>query len=76
VALLKRAGWTRRAVPVVLTGGVLQSSNLIRRAFTRHLRRFAPQALVELLERPPVAGALGLARALTRARLIRAGPQT
>jgi glucosamine kinase len=66
VALLKRAGWTRRAVPVVLTGGVLQSSSLIRRAFARHLRRFAPQARVELLERPPVAAALGLARALTQ----------
>ena len=64
VALLKRAGWTRRSTPVVTTGGVFQSSNLIRRAFARHLRRFAPQARVEMLERPPVEGALWLARTL------------
>ena len=66
VALLKRAGWTRRSTPVVTTGGVFKSSNLIRRAFARHLRRFAPQARVELLERPPVEGALWLARALDK----------
>jgi N-acetylglucosamine kinase-like BadF-type ATPase len=66
VALLKRAGWTRRAVPVVLTGGVFQSSPRIRRAFARHLRRLAPQARLEQLERPPVAGALWLARSLSR----------
>jgi N-acetylglucosamine kinase len=64
VALLKRAGWTRRSTPVVTTGGVFRSSNLIRRAFARHLRRFTPQARVEMLERPPVEGALWLARAL------------
>ncbi|HMD86232.1 MAG TPA: BadF/BadG/BcrA/BcrD ATPase family protein [Terriglobia bacterium] len=63
-ALLKRAGWTERSMPVVTTGGVFKSSILIRRAFTRHLRRFAPQARVELLERPPVEGALWLARGL------------
>ena len=64
VALLKRAGWTRRSTPVVTTGGVFKSSLLIRRAFVRHLRRFAPQAHVELLEHPPVEGALWLARTL------------
>ncbi len=65
-ALLKRAGWTDRATPVVTTGGVFKASNLIRRAFTRHLRRCAPQARVELLERPPVEGALWLARNLDK----------
>ena len=64
VALLKRAGWMRRVTPVITSGGVFQSSNLIRRAFTRRLRRFAPQARVELLQRRPVEGALWLARAL------------
>jgi N-acetylglucosamine kinase len=64
IALLKRAGWTRHATPVVTTGGVFRSSILIRRAFARHLRRFAPRTRVELLERPPVEGALWLARAL------------
>ncbi len=64
IALLKRAGWTRRATPVVLSGGVLQSSELIRRAFARYLRRAAPRARLELLKRPPVEGALWLARAM------------
>ncbi len=63
-ALLKRAGWVRRSVPVVCTGGVFQSSPLIQRAFARQLRRFAPLTRVELLNRPPVEGALFLARSL------------
>ncbi|MGO8788489.1 MAG: N-acetylglucosamine kinase [Terriglobia bacterium] len=66
VALLTRAGWTRESMHVVTTGGVFQSSSLIRRAFTRQLRRFAPLARVELLERPPVEGALWLARNLDK----------
>jgi N-acetylglucosamine kinase-like BadF-type ATPase len=63
-ALLKRAGWMRCSMPVVTTGGVFKSSQFIRRAFTRHLRRLAPEARVEMLERPPVEGALWLARRL------------
>ena len=62
VALLKRAEWTRRSTPVVTSGGVFRSSSLIRRSFARHLRRFAPLARMEMLERPPVEGALWLAR--------------
>jgi N-acetylglucosamine kinase-like BadF-type ATPase len=62
MALLKRAGWTRRRIPVVLTGGVFRSSDLIRRAFARHLGRRAPRVRLEMLERPPVEGALWLAR--------------
>ena len=65
-ALLKRAGWIRRSTPVVTTGGVFQSSPLIRHAFARHLRRFAPLARVELMARPPVEGALWLARNLDK----------
>ena len=61
-ALLERARWMRRSVPVVLTGGVFQSSSLIRRTFARELRRHAPLAHVEMLARPPVEGALWLAR--------------
>jgi glucosamine kinase len=64
IALLKRAGWSRRTMHVVTTGGLFRSSNLIRRAFARHLRRLAPLARPELLERPPVEGALWLARDL------------
>ena len=63
IVVLKRAGWLRRAVQVVCAGGVFRSSRLIRRAFERQVRRIAPRARVELLERPPVEGALWLARA-------------
>ncbi len=65
VALLKRLGWQRRAVPVVCAGGVFRSSQMIRRSFARHLRRHVPRARVLLLRRPPVEGALALARALS-----------
>ena len=68
IALLKQANWMRRSTPVVTSGGVFKSSILIRRAFARHLRRFAPQARVEMLEHPPVEGALWLARNLGRER--------
>jgi N-acetylglucosamine kinase-like BadF-type ATPase len=68
VALLKRAGWARRSVPVVCTGGVFRSSHRIRYAFAREVRRFAPKAWVELLARPPVEGALWLARTHATAR--------
>ena len=63
-ALLKRGGWRRRVIHVATTGGVFESSQLIRRAFVRHLRRTAPQARVEMLAHPPVEGALWLARTL------------
>jgi len=66
VALLARAGWMRRATPVVTTGGVFNSSILIRRTFARHLRRLAPLARVQLLGCPPVEGALWLARDLDK----------
>jgi len=62
IALLQRGRWTRGAIPVVTTGGVFRSSPLIRRAFARYLGRIAPQARVEMLQRPPVEGALWLAR--------------
>jgi N-acetylglucosamine kinase-like BadF-type ATPase len=62
MALLKRVGWTRRSVPVVCTGGVFASSPLIVRALARQLRRLAPLARIEMLERHPIEGALWLAR--------------
>jgi N-acetylglucosamine kinase-like BadF-type ATPase len=64
VALLKRADWTRNSTHVVTSGGVFKSSKLIREAFTHHLRRYAPLARVEMLEHPPVEGAIWLARNL------------
>ncbi len=66
IALLKRARWTRRSVPVVLSGGVFQSSGMIRGAFARYLGRAAPRARVELLKRRPVEGALWLARGMVK----------
>jgi N-acetylglucosamine kinase len=67
-ALLKRAGWVRHPIPVVTTGGVFQSGALIRHAFVRQLRRIAPQARAEMLTRPPVEGAVWLARHLGKKR--------
>jgi hypothetical protein len=64
--LLKWAGWTRNSTHVVTSGGVFKSSKLIRESFTRHVRRFAPLARVEMLEDSPVQGALWLARNLGR----------
>lgn len=64
VALLKRLGWLRRAVPVVCAGGVFRASPRIRRSFAFHLHRRAPNARILLHRQPPVLGALALARDL------------
>jgi len=64
-ALLKRAGWQHRSPPVFTSGGVFRSHR-VRQSFARHLRRIAPQARIEPLERPAVEGALWLARSLDR----------
>ncbi|HUU15037.1 MAG TPA: hypothetical protein VM182_15215, partial [Terriglobia bacterium] len=64
VALLKRLGWLRRAVPVVCAGGVFRASPRIRRSFAFHLHRRAPKARILLHRQPPVLGALALAREL------------
>lgn len=73
-ALIRRFGWQRRVVPVVGAGGVLRSSPRLRRSFTRHLRRLTPGARVLLLRRPPVEGALALARNLVAAPKAAAAP--
>lgn len=62
IALLRQTNWTERVTPVVTSGGVFKSDVMIRRTFARHLRRFAPLARVEMLERPPVEGAIWLVR--------------
>ena len=64
VALLKRLGWLRRALPVVCAGGVFRASPRIRRSFAFHLHRRAPNVRILLHRRPPVLGALALAREL------------
>jgi N-acetylglucosamine kinase-like BadF-type ATPase len=69
LALMRRLGWSRRIVPVVCAGGVFRSSPAIRRSFSSHLRRSAPNAHTLLLRRPPVEGALALARDLSQAAI-------
>ncbi|HEX5413222.1 MAG TPA: BadF/BadG/BcrA/BcrD ATPase family protein [Terriglobia bacterium] len=64
MTLISRFRWQRRAVPVVCSGGVFRSSDLIRRAFARRVHQVAPRVPVSLLEREPVEGALILARRL------------
>jgi N-acetylglucosamine kinase-like BadF-type ATPase len=64
LAIIRRLGWSRRIVPVVCAGGVFRASPAIRRNFSIHLRRGAPQARTLLLKHPPVEGALALAREL------------
>jgi N-acetylglucosamine kinase-like BadF-type ATPase len=60
--IITRLRWKRRAVPVVCSGGVFRSSNLIQREFARRVHQYAPRAQVSLLNREPVEGALLLAR--------------
>ena len=64
LALVKRFGWRDRAVRVACAGGVFQASLRIRRSFARRLRSTAPRSRVALLRKPPVEGALALARAM------------
>ena len=66
LALTRRLGWNHRALSVACAGGVFGASPAIRRSFSYHLRRAAPQARVTLLHREPVEGALALARELGR----------
>lgn len=66
--IISRLHWTRRALPVVCSGGIFRSSTLIRRTFTKRVHAIAPRAKVKLLDREPVEGALLLARQLLRPR--------
>jgi glucosamine kinase len=74
VALLRRADWLGRPIPVVCTGGVFRSSPFICQSFARHLRRQAPRVRVSLLRRQPVEGALALAREIAGGRPVRPEP--
>ena len=69
LALVRRFGWRRRAVPIACAGGVFQASLSVRRSFARHLRSGAPRARIVLLRKPAVQGALALVRALAADRL-------
>jgi N-acetylglucosamine kinase-like BadF-type ATPase len=63
ITAMRRLGLTGLATPVVLGGGVVTAGNpLLMGGITRQLSEAAPQALVRVIEVPPVAGAalLGL----------------
>jgi len=64
LALIRRYHWRERRVPVVLAGGVFQSSRRVRLSFERHVSQGAALAEFTLLRRPAVEGALMLARKL------------
>ena len=64
LALVTRFGWKDCTVPILCSGGVFQSSSLVRRSFARRVHARAPRARVSLLLREPVEGALRLARQL------------
>jgi N-acetylglucosamine kinase-like BadF-type ATPase len=68
LALLRRLGWQRLAVPVVCAGGVFRASAGIRRSFAREVRLRAPRARIVLLRHEPVEGALALAREVAAGR--------
>lgn len=66
LTIIHQLGCDRLPVRVICSGGVFQSSGMIRRAFTRLVHESAPQARVSLLRRDPVEGALRLARQLVQ----------
>lgn len=68
LALITQFGWKRCSIPVVCSGGVFQSSPMIRRAFTQRVHQEAPEARVSLLRRQPVEGALFLASKLAQSQ--------
>jgi N-acetylglucosamine kinase-like BadF-type ATPase len=65
VAAIRRAGLVRRAVPVVLAGGLARGADpLLTGLVADRVRAVAPHAVVSVLHAPPVLGAalLGLDR--------------
>lgn len=66
--IISRLHRRRADIPVVCSGGVFRSSEIIRRAFTRRVHKYAVRARVSLLDREPVEGALLLARQLPTAQ--------
>ena len=62
VAAIRRAGIARRAVPVVLGGGVARGAGaLLAGRVAMRVRAVAPRAVVTILRDPPVVGAALLA---------------
>jgi glucosamine kinase len=68
LTMVRRLGRQRLPVRVICSGGVFQSSPLIRRAFAVRVHQSSPGARISLLRREPVEGALLLARQLAHSQ--------
>jgi N-acetylglucosamine kinase-like BadF-type ATPase len=64
LTLIHQMGRQSQPVRIVCSGGVFQSSPMIRRAFARRVHDVSPGARISLLRREPVEGGLLLARRL------------
>jgi N-acetylglucosamine kinase-like BadF-type ATPase len=53
---LQHAGWSNEPFPLVLAGGVLTGSALLRDEVCRLVRQYAPHAEPALMQAPPVVG--------------------
>lgn len=67
LTLIHQMGRQNQPVRIVCSGGVFQSSSMIRRAFSRCVHDVTPRARISLLRCEPVEGALWLARQLIQA---------
>lgn len=67
VALVAQFGWQHSPVRIICSGGIFQSSPMIRREFAQLVRESTPKARISPLRRQPVEGALFLASKLAQA---------
>ncbi len=71
LTMIRHLGRQHQPVRVVCSGGLFQSSSMIRRAFARKVHEGATLAQISLLRHEPVHGALLLARQIARPRTSR-----
>ncbi len=71
LTMIRHLGRQQQRVRVVCSGGLFQSSSMIRRAFARKVHESAALAQISLLRQEPVQGALLLARQIARPRTSR-----
>jgi N-acetylglucosamine kinase-like BadF-type ATPase len=64
LALARRLRWRRKEIMIVCSGGIFQASSLVRKEFVRSIHREYPRARIVLLRKPPVVGAIAIAREL------------
>ena len=68
LTMIRQLGRERQPVRVICSGGVFQSSPMIRRAFADRVHQSSPRARISLLQREPVLGALLLASKLAKSQ--------